>query len=165
MCDADTSATVVTLHCSCVTHERPSAAGPQHTTDAILIHTTFLNYITPSQCKNKQTPLPVGSQREQRPPTYSPSRVTLSRYDPWNLTFCGEKHQSVDGASCASHRRLDHCNSRQTIMSRMYLFHHCHSPGLRWAISVLNQGSHNWMQIWLSGDSFPSLLQIVKIVC
>jgi hypothetical protein len=50
-------------------------------------------------------------------------------------------------------------------MSRMYLFHHCHSPDLRWAIAILNQGSHTWLQIWLSGDSFPSLLQIVKIVC
>jgi hypothetical protein len=28
-----------------------------------------------------------------------------------------------------------------------------------------DQGSNTWMQIWLSGGSFPSLLQVVKIVC
>jgi len=47
-------------------------------------------------------------------------------------------------------------------MSRMYLFCHCHSPGLRSVIAALS--THTWMQIWLNGDQFPSLLQIVKIV-
>jgi hypothetical protein len=60
MRNADTSVTVVTVHRSSVTHEQSSAAGPQHTTDATSIHATFLNYVTPSQCKNTQTSLPVG---------------------------------------------------------------------------------------------------------
>ena len=71
----------------------------------------------------------------------------------------------MNGASCASRHCLDCCNSYQTIVSRIYFLHHCHSAVMWCLIAVLGQDNLTWMKIQLSGGPFASLLHTVKIVC